>query len=98
MVMVEITENKLNELFEHTEQILRHSGKAMQCLDSLRHGRGEMNHRYEDEERRRREMDRGGMERSWEDMQYRNRGGYGNQGGGYGNRGYIQEYDPYYYM
>lgn len=37
--MIEITENKFEELAENAEKMLRYGGKVMSCLDSLKHGR-----------------------------------------------------------
>lgn len=33
MMMIEISESKMDKLSEHIEQGLRHMGKAMQCVD-----------------------------------------------------------------
>lgn len=44
MMMIEITESKMNKLSEHVEESLRHMGKAMQCIDSWMEG-SEMSHR-----------------------------------------------------
>lgn len=33
--MIEISESKAEELKEHAEKVLKHSGKLMQCLEEL---------------------------------------------------------------
>ena len=45
MYMIEITENKMDELVENVEKCLRYGGKAMSCLDSLRRGNSRMGER-----------------------------------------------------
>ena len=35
MYMIEIREDKLDELVENAEKMLRYGGKVMSCLDSL---------------------------------------------------------------
>lgn len=37
--MIEITENKFDELVENAEKMLRYGGKVMSCLDTMKHGR-----------------------------------------------------------
>ena len=63
--MIEISEEKREKLSEHMEKILKHAGKAMQCIEEMEE---EMGHR-------------GGssMGRRYGDMGERdnNRGGYG---------------------
>lgn len=44
MMMIEITESKMNKLSEHVEESLRHMGKAMQYIESCMEG-SEMSHR-----------------------------------------------------
>ena len=44
MMMIEITESKMNKLSGHVEESLRHMGKAMQYIDSWMEG-SEMGHR-----------------------------------------------------
>ena len=43
--MIEITENKMDELAENAEKMLRYGGKVMSCIDSLRNGEGRMGER-----------------------------------------------------
>ena len=45
MYMIEITENKMDELAENAEKMLRYGGKVMSCIDSLRNGEGRMGER-----------------------------------------------------
>lgn len=88
MYMVEITENKFDELIENAEKMLKYGGKVMSCLESMRQGDGRMGERspmpdYRDigrDERRR-------YERS---MDYDDEGRYGERYGGgyYGGRRY----------
>ena len=65
--IVEISEEKREKLSEHMEKILKHAGKAMQCLEELEE---EMGHRGG-----------GSMGRRYGDIGERdnNRGGYGNR-------------------
>ena len=88
MVMIEITEDKFEDLYENIENMLRYSGKAMTCLDHLKKERmGERMPDYRDgwkEERERWRNDREGINGDWN---YPSR--YGERGGGYhggGNR------------
>lgn len=37
--MIEITENKFDELVDNCEEMLRIGGKVMSCLDSIKHER-----------------------------------------------------------
>lgn len=77
MYMIEITENKLSEMSELAEKMLRYGGKLMQCLDDIcEDGNGRMGRRepmpdYRDEWRERDEDDRRYRDR------YGERGGYG---------------------
>ena len=62
MYMIEIREDKLDELMENAEKMLRYGGKVMSCLDSLSGERGRMGHRspmpdYRDDWRTERERD-----------------------------------------
>lgn len=43
--MIEIREDKLDELVENAEKMLRYGGKVMSCLDSLGGERGRMGRR-----------------------------------------------------
>lgn len=45
MYMIEIREDKLDELVENAEKMLRYGGKVMSCLDSLSGERGRMGRR-----------------------------------------------------
>lgn len=45
MYMIEITENKMDELAENAEKMLRYGGKVMSCIDSLRRDEGRMGER-----------------------------------------------------
>ena len=40
MYMVEITENKLDELVENAEKMLKYGSKVMSCIESIRQGEG----------------------------------------------------------
>lgn len=54
MYMVEITENKLDELVENAEKMLKYGGKVMSCLEDMRRGerrRYERGMDYDDEGR-----------------------------------------------
>lgn len=58
MKMIEITEEKVNKMSEHVEDILDTTGKLMLCIEKLRHEMyGERGHR-DDEYERYRDMDR----------------------------------------
>lgn len=65
MYMIEITENKFDELVENAEKMLRYGGKVMSCLNGMQRGEGRMGERsplpdYRDgwrDEMRRREHD-----------------------------------------
>ena len=46
MVMIEIKEDKFNDLYENTEKALKYMGKAMQCLSELEEQGGGMGERY----------------------------------------------------
>ncbi len=83
--MIEITENKMDELAENAEKMLRYGGKVMSCIDSLRNGEGRIGERspmpdYRDWGR----DERGRYERG---MDYDNDGRYGERYGGGGYRG-----------
>ena len=70
--IIEISEEKREKLSEHMEKILKHAGKAMQCIEELEE---EMGHRGG-----------GSMGRRYGDMGERDSSrGYGNRGG-YGER------------
>ena len=45
--MIEITENKMDELAENAEKMLRYGGKVMSCIDSLRRDEGRMGEKAE---------------------------------------------------
>ena len=87
MYMIEITENKMDELAENAEKMLRYGGKVMSCIDSLRNSEGRMGERspmpdYRDWGR---DNERGRDERG---MDYDNGGRYGERydGGYHGGR------------
>mgnify|MGYP004538451151 CR=1 FL=1 len=88
MYMIEITENKMDELIENAEKMLRYGGKVMSCLDSLQRGSGRMGERspmpdYRDEWRR--DDERYGRDERDEDRY--GDGRYGERyGGGYRRR------------
>lgn len=46
MVMIEIKEDKFNDLYENTEKALKYMGKAMQCLSEMEEQGGGMGERY----------------------------------------------------
>lgn len=70
--MIEITEDKYEELAENAEKMLRHGGKIMSCIDSIRRERmgeripdyrnGGRNYEWDDEDRI---MERRGGHRNW---------------------------------
>lgn len=39
MYIIEVTEDKYEQLAKHAEEMLRHGGMLMQCLDSLKEGK-----------------------------------------------------------
>lgn len=85
MYMIEIREDKLDELVENAEKMLRYGGKVMSCLDSLGGERGRMGRRspmpdYRDDWRTERERDGYDDDR---EGRYGERDGRG-YGGGYG--------------
>lgn len=85
MYMIEITEDKMDELVENVEKCLRYGGKAMSCLDSLRRGNGRMGERmpmpdYRDWGREERDYDRD--DDRYDDDRYGERRGGGYRGMG----------------
>ncbi len=72
MVMIEISESKVEKMSELAEKMVRYGGKLMQCLEELSNGES-MGERWDDDE-------------DYDDMG--ERGGYsgGSGRGGYGNR------------
>lgn len=85
-MMINFSEDKIENLSENIEQGLRYLGKAMQCIDEMRQSGGQMgqrdfNHEY----------------RTYRNMGYRdeetNRGSMGERMGYRGGSGYR---DPYY--
>lgn len=83
MYMIEITENKFDELVENAEQMLRYGGKVMSCLDSMQRSEGRMGERSPMPDYR--DMGRNERERYGErGMDYDDGGRYGERyGGGY---------------
>lgn len=74
MKIIEITENKMSDLYEYAEKMLKYGGKMMSCLEDLKEGKS-MGHRgygygnrYESD---------GYGERDWEEE---------DEDSGYGNR------------
>lgn len=72
MKIIEITENKMSDLYEYAEKMLKYGGKMMSCLEDLKENKS-MGHRgygnrYESD---------GYGERDWEDD---------DEDSGYGNR------------
>ena len=47
--IVEISESKVEMLSEHAGKALKHIGKAMECIDDLRHTGGHMGYRHDDD-------------------------------------------------
>ncbi len=70
MVMMEITEDKFDKMYEHVEKALKSMGKVMQCFEELQEEAGSMGQR-------------GGYGNRGH---YGNRGNSGASYGGYGNR------------
>lgn len=85
MYMIEISENKYEELVENAEKMLRYGGKMMSCLDRLHESGGRMGERspmsdYRDDWRR--------NEARYERDQDDDDGRYGERyGGGYRGSG-----------
>lgn len=50
MYIIEVTEDKVTHLADTIGKMLHYGGKAMECIDELRHAGGHMGYR-EDEER-----------------------------------------------
>lgn len=74
MKIIEITENKMSDLYDYTEKMLKYGGKMMSCLEDLKEGKS-MGHRgygnrYDMNEH-------GYSERDWEED---------DEDSGYGNR------------
>ena len=72
MIMIEISESKVEKMSDYAEKMVRYGGKLMQCLEELSNGES-MGERRDDDE-------------DYDDMG--ERGGYsgGSGRGGYGNR------------
>ena len=88
MYMVEITENKFDELVENAEKMLKYGGKVMSCLEDMRRGEGRMGERSPMPDYR--DMGRDERRRYERSMDYDNDGRYGERYGGgyYGGRRY----------
>lgn len=89
MVMIEITEDKLDGLYENAEKMLQFGEKVRDCLDELKNG-GESRYgeRNPMPDYRGRGGRRGGMRDDYDDM--RSREGRERRGRDY--RGYGDEY------
>lgn len=91
MVMIEITEDKFDDLYENIESMLDFGSKAMSCLKKMKQERmGERMPDYRDDWRREREEreereNRRRFNNVNDDWNYPNR--YGERGGGVYNGG-----------
>ena len=74
MRIVEITENKVSDLYEYAEKMLKDGGKMMQCLEDMKES-SSMGHRGYGN----RYGERGYSERWEEDDDMGERDGYGNR-------------------
>lgn len=82
MYMIEITENKFDELVENAEKMLKYGGKVMSCIESIRQGEGRMGERSPMFDYR--DMGRDERRRHERGMEYDDEGRYGERyGGGY---------------
>ena len=82
MYMIEITENKFDELVENAEKMLKYGGKVMSCLEDMRRGEGRMGERSPMPDYR--DMGRDERRRYERAMDYDDEGRYGERyGGGY---------------
>lgn len=85
MVMIEITEDKFDDLYDNIESMLGFGSKAMSCLKKMKQERmGERMPDYRDDWRRERE-NRRRFNNVNDDWNYPNR--YGERGGGGYNGG-----------
>lgn len=75
MKIIEITENKMSDLYEYAEKMLKYGGKMMSCLEDLKENKSMGHHGYGN----RYDMNEHGYgERDWEDDED---SGYGNHMG-----------------
>ena len=86
MYMVEITDNKFDELVENAEKMLKYGGKVMSCIESIRQSEGRMGERSPMSDYR--DMGRDERRRYERGMDYDDEGRYGGRygeryGGGY---------------
>ena len=60
MKIIEITENKMSDLYDYAEKMLKYGGKMMSCLEDLKEGKsmGHRGNRYDND---------GYGERDWEE-------------------------------
>jgi len=80
MMMIEISESKVEKMSDYAEKMLRYGGKLMQCLEDVSEGEGMGQREYDEDDYGDDDMgERGGYGRGG----YVNRGGYG---GGMGQR------------
>lgn len=85
--MIEITEDKMEGLYENAEKMLRYGGKVMSCLDEIKRGKYGERNRMPDYRGR---GGRGGMREheDYEDMRHRE----GREREGRDYRDYDEEY------
>lgn len=87
MYMIEITEDKMEGLYENAEKMLRYGGKVMSCLDEIKRGKYSERNRMPDYRSR---GGRGGMREheDYDDMRHRE----GREREGRDYRDYDEEY------
>ena len=73
MMMIEISESKVEKMSDYAEKMLRYGGKLMQCIEELSEGES-MGERWDDDDR------------YYDDEGMGERGGYGGSGRGRGQR------------
>lgn len=73
MMMIEISESKVEKMSDYAEKMLRYGGKLMQCIEGLSEGEG-MGERWDDDDR------------YYDDESMGERGGYSGSGRGMGQR------------
>ena len=77
--MIEITENKVNEMSELVEDMLMCGGKLMHCLENMGSGRSRMGRRSPMPDYR----DKWNDDEDYDEDRYGERHGGGRRGGGY---------------
>lgn len=77
--IIEITENKVNEMSELVEDMLMCGGKLMQCLENMGNGRNRMGRRSPMPDYR----DKWNDDEGYDEDRYGERHGGGRRGGGY---------------